>query len=1135
MTRLILIAYFVAETSTARTNGKTIESSTTKTATEEAVTKDQIENDPSKRKHSPFSSEEGAALEMFGAMYRYLSARLLFPADFESLLLEANMYEQENSGVSQIADWSNVCKEIKDAVYNTGWDSSRDETKDNDGNRWPFLDQVDSWLSFGDGDLAWESLSRSPREDAVHVPDELLNLGAYQRGQLIEEYELALQRNMERNIESRQKGESNIWRVVHKVRRALLYRVLLVVPRYKYIIRFGETSSDLEDETLKNMTDDEKQKERRRKDLLLESLYNDAYADVLCYDESKKSFEVKTELSKKIERHKSVDSSFLLILCLLVVDEYRRIVLLPEEFIDDVEDMAILPAPDMQLNLTEMNRGGLRAHFFWDIFFFARSFRGGLQNTEGREATSNGALVGGLKDHSKEHFSFRLNNLFLQFDRMLPIFSLIFFQMKDPEVSQKRNLKGSLAYALREGVDKICSFDGGVQFPHMRLLGESDKKRFLPASTLYKEDESEYGFLPFVANVGGAFQSGWVLSESADEWGRINGRLINDRLLLLRKILGMARVSEWALWFVALGGFGTDDGDNRLKLTPSEVFESAWRRLWRVVYGERVPEGLLSSESGEGFYKRLKQLVSLHEDEELYKAGVINATDVNNGTVRTWAYDFTPSIMQLSLMVQSLQFYGHRVRKRDVYAADDDPDIDATPMDFLAGLAADSFRSQLEISFGKEFNDQDMEMESKDQEYSLCLQELWQVHNRAVGAKEVRVWKLDDTGFEPEKERKVMLLTFMKGEGSQELWDLYTERAVLPSDLCSGSKNNSLTEQGRMEECISGGLFHPYVGLSVYDHSTLVLPAERIGFSRRRLEPFLIRVAQLALGRHDISSQSFEEKPFYVDFGVGGGALDGPTRYFSSIERWKGVSFDAGFSLNSVDYYSRAVGPENVLELLKEYRVPTNVTLFATQIDSHDWWNVFTMLKDGSYRPLIIQMQSGNGFFYGTKGENNTTARIPMEVSLVPRLETMWPKRMVGSRKSKDDAVNIKEQATKKAIQWERRTEQARVRQASVKGLQLLGNRFGYSLVYVSWLAVVLVDREQVERNWGQPFDKVFLDADNARKLCLRAMRSALGLETFWPQSEDFCEQEELEGSGFSEAERAYYYLSDKEVQEVLS
>ncbi|CAD7924445.1 unnamed protein product [Amoebophrya sp. A25] len=298
-------------------------------------------------------------------------------------------------------------------------------------------------------------------------------------------------------------------------------------------------------------------------------------------------------------------------------------------------------------------------------------------------------------------------------------------------------------------------------------------------------------------------------------------------------------------------------------------------------------------------------------------------------------------------------------------------------------------------------------------------------------------------------------------------------------------------------------------------------------FSQKSKSPLLEQQA---------SQESAVVQKFFVDIGIGRMAGDYQSRYLQTFENWNGVMIDMIGSLTTrLGYHARKVTPENILDVLKDLNVPKNFELFSIHIDGYDWHVVRKLLQNRHrhFNPRVLLIQSNSGYFYPDR------FWFPLDLPMVPRYKRVngtsisafaSGKRASSTRKSrKEQESSSSARRTIAALQqmhsepYEREHGHHKAYSSSARGLQRLGNAFGYRLVYFGWLSVILVREDAVWPD-AQHVDDLFA-------LCQRYVLSPRGRDRAWPASRHMCHETELKG--YTDAELAdLYYLGDSSLSD---
>lgn len=92
------------------------------------------------------------------------------------------------------------------------------------------------------------------------------------------------------------------------------------------------------------------------------------------------------------------------------------------------------------------------------------------------------------------------------------------------------------------------------------------------------------------------------------------------------------------------------------------------------------------------------------------------------------------------------------------------------------------------------------------------------------------------------------------------------------------------------------------------------------------------------------------KKPFFVEYGAGDGYTLSNTRIFKE-QGWKGLMLDADPKA-AKDVKREFITPDNIVSLLRKYKVHEKFDLLSNDMDSCDFWLLKNLLK--KYRPRVI-------------------------------------------------------------------------------------------------------------------------------------------------------------------------------------
>ena len=158
---------------------------------------------------------------------------------------------------------------------------------------------------------------------------------------------------------------------------------------------------------------------------------------------------------------------------------------------------------------------------------------------------------------------------------------------------------------------------------------------------------------------------------------------------------------------------------------------------------------------------------------------------------------------------------------------------------------------------------------------------------------------------------------------------LYAEDASTTSTSVGGRSAPSPLPEGRTP---APSLFRSVTPSDLWNDCdpAQALPRKILNYAQDFMDTVLERVSQiLGLGAGS----------FYVDIGVGFGAVEHYTRFLRTFRSWQGLIVDVGHSYarESVNYRAEMAAPGDVLETFQRRKVPENFELLVLQIDSFSW------------------------------------------------------------------------------------------------------------------------------------------------------------------------------------------------------
>lgn len=219
-------------------------------------------------------------------------------------------------------------------------------------------------------------------------------------------------------------------------------------------------------------------------------------------------------------------------------------------------------------------------------------------------------------------------------------------------------------------------------------------------------------------------------------------------------------------------------------------------------------------------------------------------------------------------------------------------------------------------------------------------------------------------------------------------------------------------------------------------------------FSRRYILPDLSqheKKVHSQFGEDGIIAAIFDAIPprsrFFVEFGIGPHWLD--TEYAGGLEGncvllrkqgWKGVFFDAGSHPPEYDVVQEFITADTVNDVFARHGVPDTVDIVSIDIDGQDWW-VWNALR---YRPALIVVE-----YNGHKGP--------------------------------DEAVTVPFDPD---FRWDGTDHYG----ASLRALDLLAQRKGYTLVFANGVNAFFVRTDRLSAPEGYRFEELYRPAQNHDK-----------------------------------------------------
>eukprot|EP00392_Amoebophrya_sp_AT5.2_P006326 g6337.t1 len=118
--------------------------------------------------------------------------------------------------------------------------------------------------------------------------------------------------------------------------------------------------------------------------------------------------------------------------------------------------------------------------------------------------------------------------------------------------------------------------------------------------------------------------------------------------------------------------------------------------------------------------------------------------------------------------------------------------------------------------------------------------------------------------------------------------------------------------------------------------------------------------------------------PFYVEIGVGPGAIEHNTRFLRTMRGWRGLLLDSHYSLPRVNLHQEVVTADNVVDLLTQYGVPDSSStsrrgddrdagsefdLLSVDVDGADYHIVRAiLLSEKKYHPKVVVVEHIHGY-----------------------------------------------------------------------------------------------------------------------------------------------------------------------------
>ena len=148
----------------------------------------------------------------------------------------------------------------------------------------------------------------------------------------------------------------------------------------------------------------------------------------------------------------------------------------------------------------------------------------------------------------------------------------------------------------------------------------------------------------------------------------------------------------------------------------------------------------------------------------------------------------------------------------------------------------------------------------------------------------------------------------------------------------------------------------------------------------------------------------------YVEFGFNSNAMEegtGANAYNLWRHGWTGLLMDGGHGNASINLHRELISPYNIHHLFEKYKVPEKFDYLSIDFDSYDLWVFHAILAAGRWQPRVVTVE------YNAAFPSGSTLSLEM-----PETGAYWP-------------------------------QEECIFGASLGALELVGRRYGYTLVYV--------------------------------------------------------------------------------------
>jgi hypothetical protein len=98
---------------------------------------------------------------------------------------------------------------------------------------------------------------------------------------------------------------------------------------------------------------------------------------------------------------------------------------------------------------------------------------------------------------------------------------------------------------------------------------------------------------------------------------------------------------------------------------------------------------------------------------------------------------------------------------------------------------------------------------------------------------------------------------------------------------------------------------------------------------------------------------------YCVELGAMDGVTGSTTKWLADECGWEqlGIEGNPRWANKNPNHVIEKITAENVNELLKKYKVPTNLDFLSLDIDSNDYWVLKSLLESNIYRPKVFMLE----------------------------------------------------------------------------------------------------------------------------------------------------------------------------------